>query len=435
MAYYVHVVMLKKNKLLIKWVESLVITIIFIIIGNTVHDPLSINSPFPWIWFAPVLIALRYGLWPSQISIILLLFNCLYKDLSIIYIIKFQLFVLGGFLLTLLCVAFQTTWFDKIRYSDKISTYLQKRIQTIAYGYQMLSLTYYRLEHSIISKPITLRSSLMELREMLARKSEEELGNIMNRFLNIIAEHCFCEVAAIFPAKNNKIIPQAIAAIGEVKPPKEDDHLIKDSIDNAEMSYVSADELMKGHMSDYLVAAPFFDEENEIYAFLIIQDMPFLGLNNENLETISLLLEYFNEGKTSKGASLIIKQYPNCPVDFANELQRLFNIQIDTKMDSAMIAYRFSEGPHQDDYLFRIKAEKRGIDSTWETRVDDKKYLVVLMPLTSRYGLESYRIRIEDMLANEFNIKLNGAEIKFKTSQLSSFKTPNELLQDLLENK
>ena len=135
-----------------RWIESLVISLLFIVISEMLHDPLSLKSPFPWIWFAPVLIALRYGLWPSQFSLLLLLFSYLNKDPTPLTTIPFQLFILGGFVLTMVCIMFQIGWSKRVNDSNKVSKYLQKRIQTIAYSYKIVSLAYHRIEQNYIIK-------------------------------------------------------------------------------------------------------------------------------------------------------------------------------------------------------------------------------------------------------------------------------------------
>ena len=411
------------------------ISSLFITVSLILQDPLSLKSPFPWIWFSPVLIALRYGLYTSQLSILLLLSSYLYSDQTPLFNIHFQLFILGGFLLTIVCVMFQNNWLRRIKDSNGISSYLQKRIQTIAYAYKVTLLAYQRLEQSYIVKPVTIRSSLGELREMQANNNNYLQKEIVERFLNIVALHCSLEIAGIFSVKYNQINSKPIVAIGKMKSPKKNDFLIQECIKISSITYVKANNMAKGRVSDFLIVAPFINQEDEIYALLIVEAMPFLSLNDENIETINLLLQYFLEGNTVKNAELMLKQYPDSSVLFANELQRLMNLQKNTKQDSAMVAFFFLPHPHQDDYLFRLKQEKRGLDSFWETTQGNNKILLLLMPITPRAGIESYRIRINNLLEREFQIVLNQNEIKFKTSQLSSFNNPIHLIQDLLTIK
>ena len=161
--------------------------------------------------------------------------------------------------------------------------------------------------------------------------------------------------------------------------------------------------------------------------------MPFLSLTDETVETINLLLQYFLEGNLVKHADIILKHYPDCSVTFANELQRLTHLQKHTQQDSAAIAFLCLPTPHQPDYLFRLEQENRGIDSSWEFTQGHNKILLIIMPMTSHAGVEGYRMRINQLLENEFGILLNGDKIRFKSCQLSSFNNPIFLLNDLLD--
>ncbi len=415
-----------------RWTESLVLSALFITISILLHDPLSLKSPFPWIWFAPVLIALRYGLWLSQLSILLLLSSYLVNNPTALLQMHFQLFILGGFVLTLICAAIQSAWSKNIRDYREVSNYLQTRIQTIAYAYKIISLAHHRLEQNYIVKPVTVRSSLSELREMIAKRESNIDEPILNRFLTILALHCSFETAAIFPVKNNQIIPQPITSLGKITTPTQHDFLIQECLKKTTMTYISAEAIPQGKSSNYLIAAPLTNQENIIYALLIVEAMPFLSLNQSSIETIHLFMSYFLEGNTVKNAQLILQRYPDCPVNFANELERLSHLQKKTAKDSVMVAYIILPHPHQNDYLFRLKQEKRGLDVLWEHTLGDKKILFLLMPILQHAGLESYKLRINALLKNEFEITLNESAIKFKSCLLSSFNNMLHLIQDLL---
>lgn len=425
----------RTRPLLIGWIESLIITALFILAGVLLNDPLSMNSPFPWVWFAPVLIALHYGLWRSITSFLLLIASYLYSDPSQIYSMEFQLFTLGGFLLTVVCIIYNSAMQNRMNENDAISRYLQKRMQNVAYSYSILLLAYKRLEQSYITRPVTIRSSLDELRELLASSDTVSTPSIMNRLLNILALNCSLEVAGIFPVRKNQMLHDAIATVGKMKVPNPEDYLLKECIDTATLCYVTAAEVIKGLLSNYLVAAPLIDQDGQIYALLVIEEMPFLSLNEENLEKINLILQYFSEGKTVKGADLILKQYPGCPVEFANELQRLMNLQKSTKNDSVAVSFQLAEGPHQEDCLFRLRQEVRGIESYWQLSAGKNIILMLLMPFTYREGVEGYKTRISDILSGEFNVSLNDGSIKLKSCQLSSFGDPAALIEDLMNFK
>lgn len=62
----------------------------------------------------------------------------------------------------------------------------------------------------------------------------------------------------------------------------------------------------------------------------------------------------------------------------------------------------------------------------------NKKFLIMAMPITHRVGVESFRLRIDDILGREFQTSLNEHQIKFKACQVSAFSNPSDLIKDLL---
>lgn len=422
-------------------VETIVITLLFVYTSFYLNDPFSFKSAFPWVWFAPVLVALRYGSWISLASVTLLsaIWYYLTYDTSVMNNVDpqsptyYQLFFLGGFSLTLCCAVLQESWAKKNRQVVAISDYLQQRIQSIHEAYRVLLLSYERLENQSIMKPMTLRTALENIRQLL-RDSEQDISDqraIFERFLNIVSRQCALEIAGIFLVKQGKIASKPLVSIGEIKSPKSNDYLIEECIDQGEMMYLSADRARAGEISDYVAVAPMLNAKYQLHALLLIQRMPFLSLNNDTLNTIQLLIRYFTAGYVEQGAQNIVKNYPACPVEFANELYRLIRIQKEVAQDSAVVAYAFLSDENQDNAVFRINQEKRGLDTLWNDTQGNVKYIFLLMPLTGHAGAESYRLRISALLEREFRVKLNHSFIQFHSYLLSAFSDVNAVMNAL----
>lgn len=421
------------------WIESTVLTIAFTLWGQYKGDPLTLESAFPWIWFAPVLVGLRYGLWLSQWSLLLILYVFFIVSTPDSFTISVQLFCLGGFLLTLLCALFQKYWSKKITQSAEISEYLQNRIQSIAYSHRVLLLSYERIEQTYISQPTTLRSSLMEMRELLARSTSEQEAALYARFLHLITLQCHLEKAAIFPMQGKKMDDVPWAEIGgKVKRPRLDDFLIQECLSRMAIAHVSIKASREAEapdhhrrVSDYLVVIPLFDPIKRLIAILVVESMPFIHLQDENINILQVLAQYFTSGYLVEKADDILKEFPSCPADFGNELQRLYSVYQHGLRDSAMLVFRCQPHAQQKDYFYRLQQEKRGIDSQWLYSLGDDVLLFLLMPMTGRAGVESYKMRINQLLQKDFNIALNEGVIQFNASQLADFSGPIPLLKYL----
>lgn len=90
----------------VMWLEVVVITLGVIAAGIFFeHDnPFQINGEFPWIWIAPVLIALRYGVPPGLVSSLILIAAWKLMDhLSETHESFPEQFFLGGLIMVMLC--------------------------------------------------------------------------------------------------------------------------------------------------------------------------------------------------------------------------------------------------------------------------------------------------------------------------------------------
>lgn len=421
---------------IVGWIESLVITVLFIVVSRLVHSSLSLDSNFPWIWFAPVLIALQYGIWPTMLSLALIGGDFYYQQPNLLSQQSVQLYLLGGFLLTLVCLLFQGRWFKRIKRSEALSQYLQQRIQEVGTDYQTVLFAYHQLEHSYIAKPVSVRTALSELRKHFTHaNSTSTQAEVFSRFLNVLVVQCSLEVAGIYAVHQGQVSVTPLASIGEIPRPNTQDYLIRECLQTNMMAHINPKEMTHGDYTQYVVAAPCLDQEGNVYAVLVVAEMPFLSLNDDNLQTMQVLIQYFMEGKITSTAKLILEKFPACTASFASELQRLSDLYVQAKQDSAVVMMKCIDRSHQEDYLFKIKLEARGIDTLWETAVEQNKILFILMPLTSRYGVESYKERLNKVLLKEFNIEFNSTSIRFKSRQISTCTNPIQLLEECLELK
>ncbi len=149
-----------------QWLETLVLTLLVPLLGCLLSkdDPFFVQSAFPWLWFGPLLVALRYGIAPALSSVSFL--AVLWFALSLAGLLKgaFPLhFMLGGALLSLIAGQFSSVWTTRLRRSDQLSRHASER-------FQQLSRAYFMVRHSMTglsrtwSAAVTLRQAMKELR-------------------------------------------------------------------------------------------------------------------------------------------------------------------------------------------------------------------------------------------------------------------------------
>ncbi|MDP2842079.1 MAG: hypothetical protein Q8O06_00380, partial [Acetobacterium sp.] len=128
-----------------KWLETLVITAALLLVGYFFNrnDPFFVHADFPWVWFAPLLIALRYGIAPGMFSVSIIFLLCLLMQRQGLLAGDFPTnFMLGGVLIALVCGQFSTMWNTRLRRSDSLSRHASERFEQLSRAYFMVRLSH-----------------------------------------------------------------------------------------------------------------------------------------------------------------------------------------------------------------------------------------------------------------------------------------------------
>ncbi|MBK6638981.1 MAG: DUF4118 domain-containing protein [Rhodocyclaceae bacterium] len=157
------------------------------------QDPLLIKAAFPWLWLAPVLVALRYGVMPGLISSTLLLGNWLLADTLGRVSVEFpQNFFFGGGLLVLVCGEFSDVWRDRISRMDETNIYITERLSRLTQRHLLLNLSHDRLEQEMLARPGSLRDALAKLRTAVIESTDgaalpgvDGLLQLLTQYVNI----------------------------------------------------------------------------------------------------------------------------------------------------------------------------------------------------------------------------------------------------------
>lgn len=421
------------RKTFISFFVALLLTILALFIGdNFLNSPLLQIGGFPWIWFLPFLLALTYGAYPALLSLILIFLTIFFTSHPFSFPIQMRPNLLAGFLLTIIAATFHRFFIKRLIYADNVNSYLENRVEDIGNAYNATLLSHQRLEQNFVTKPVTLRSGIEALRELMSTRHNEFDSDLANKLIHLIGYYCSFNVAAIYLFEKNTLNTKPIAYIGIEEDLAKQDPLIEKVLERKTISYVAVNTLNENLENKYLVVAPLLVKEKMI-GVLTVKEMPFLYLNEENLNTLNILLTYFFDATLLPKADSIIKTFNDCPSDFANELIRLKDLQSKTGVDSALFAIYFENSDRVNDYKFRIIQERRKLDSIWETTFNNKVILLTLMPLTQRAGAEGYRARIKSILHDSFNVNLEkDKEIRLDSWQLADHRDMIKLLNQVV---
>lgn len=370
--------------------ETLLLPALAIALGwlVTPADPLGTRAAFPWAWLAPVVLALRYGPLSGVGGALVLLAGWVALRMGQLQSFP-QVYFLGGLILVLLVGEFSSIWRARTRRAEISQVYLEQRLEHLVRQYYLLRLSHDRLEQELIGRPMSMRDALSALQD--ASGGEHGAATL----LRLLAQYCQIESASLHAADDDHVAAEPLAVMGQMPPLRAQDALVAQALETRKLCHISQ-AVANQQRSQYLVAAPLLDLGGAIYGVLLVDEMPFFSLQDENLQTINLLLGYYTDGLATHAlAAPILEAMPECPPDFAFEAQRLAHVSQTTQVGSVVVALEFLPRAVERGLPAQILRMKRELDETWLREGTGRQVLAVLMPLGSSATAEGYIARLE----------------------------------------
>lgn len=420
------------------WLEVAVITLgtLWAAAQTSPKDPLWLDSAFPWLWLAPTLIALRYGSMAAFSAAALFFVDWFLLQHNGLIPIDFPgQYFLGGLLLTLMAGEFADVWSARLKQVNEINDYLNQRLVSLTRNHYLLRFSHERLEQDLLTRPVTLRDSLLHLRHLTV-DAGEATGNLpaVQELMRILAQTCQLEVASLHQQIHGRITAAPSASLGEASALDVRDPLVIHALQYKELCHVQTSEL-DGVKSRYLVASPLINSEGQCVGLLVIERMPFLSLNAECLQFISVTLGYYADTISQAPAVRELQRHlPGCPMQFAGELLRLERVYRECRIDSTIVALIFDAGLHHKHLLEEAEQHQQQLEVTWVIQGPGPHILLTLMPLHSTGTIKGYLASIEQRFQAQFGApNQSKAKIRYRTARISE-QPAAELMTGLLES-
>ena len=399
------------------------------------NDPFMVELPFPWLWLAPTLLGLRYGTLAAFGSIGLIAGSWSLWDLLSQNITPFPAhFFMGGLILSLIAGEFADVWIVRLKRVREANTYLNERLESLTRRHYLLKLSHERLEQDMLTKPMTLRDSIMHIREIMVTGLQDPSAlPHANAVMHLLAQTCQLEVAALYPVNQGKVNKKADASIGTPQELDLDDALLTYALEKNELSHLQTESLQNAE-SHYLVVAPLIATNQQCLGVLVVERMPFLSLNQETLQFLGVLLGYYADNvKLIPLAMKILRDNPTCPIEFASELLRLERVQRESGLPSSITAFVISDSPHRQDIFAEMVRQRRQMDINWDIRLSDRDIIITMMPLHGDAAVTGYLLRSQKWLKEMFNApSFSDAKVTPYTALVNE-RPAADLLNKLLE--
>ena len=387
--------------------ETLLLTALAVALGawSNPADPLWINATFPWIWLAPVVLALRYGPIPGLGGAAALLAAWMLFHFSGWVTGDFpKIHFLGGLILVMLCGEFSSLWLARTRRAESVQRYLEQRLEYLTHQQYLLRLSHDRIEQELIARPMTLRDALGALQSPMAEVTADNKALPgAAELLRLLVQYCQIETASLHNIFRSGLPdPEPAATIGRTSPFDGSDALVRHALQTRTLSHVMSEPQDAAEPQKYLVAAPLVTFDDECLGLLVIEHMPFFALTEETLQALNLLLGYYVDAIVRKRATAsILARHPDCPEEFAFELLRASRLAKFSAVESRLVALEIPNRSDLAAFAQQTLRQKRGLDVAWLIERKNIQVLATLMPLCNSAGAEGYIARIDALMLQQ----------------------------------
>lgn len=364
--------------------------ILFILLASSIgfyfnkEDPLFLrNKYFLALHLLPIsVITLYYGfvagaLYLSIFSILLYLLYGKVEGLHLLYL----------FLFLLIFAEFHFYWNKIVQQNQERFEYVNDKLREIARSLYVLKLSHDKLESYHLSKPVSIRGFLEDVKKRLL--SGIPLEEVLKRTFDLVSNLYAIEKGGLFQVDGKKF--KKLASVGGMETLNTKDKLVVYSIENEETAYIP-NSAVKGE-SEYLCFIPIYIEGELKYA-IVIEKIPFMNLNRDNVLAINLLFYYiiFDYYELDAIRELYV-DFGDVDIETIKEIYRCALLKKRYDVDSSLVFFTFEDWDESLYYLFSDKI--RGLDHVAKY---GEKSLIVVLPLTDLSGAYQFLKRMENVL-------------------------------------
>jgi hypothetical protein len=323
---------------------------------------------------------------------------------------------------------FVDVWMKREAKQRIVNSYQRMRLEEFTRSYHLLKVSHDRMEHRLAAGTVSLREALMGLRRRLMLRAGEEAleKDGGERILRLFADYVSIRIAALYRVDGaHKVTYDPVATIGQAQigPNHEMVSLalqkgclvsVRDIIDRQEAMEDSP-----------LAVVPFIDVNDGIHGVMIIEDMLFLSLQEDNLRLLAVL-----GGQIGDMLSLASSR-SGTDADsarFVRETQRAIINRRQFDLPAMLVSILLPPGDQGKEIETLLLRQRRGLDCIWVRGNGTGKTLLLLMPLTGPMDYEGYRKRIAQILRERFGQSLEDLGLRITMHEIKAKENIETLL-------
>jgi len=339
-------------------------------------------------------------------------------------------------MMTMIFSEFHYYWTKKIRELKVEAEYKSAKLHELSKAFYTLKISHDQLEKNYVVKPMSIRNAIEGIiktaKELDSHDLDYKNSAFYEHFLALL-EKSFSVNSGFIVYKNKDHKDEVLSgtnssitysSICETYSKEEimSSYLVSRVIEFQKPIYISdsAGE-PTAHVkedSKFLVAIPFTNGKH-VQSVLVIDRMPFMAFNKENLISITILLEYLsitmNKNKTLENAYLIEHLQDD---DFKYEYNRLRYIYDSFGVDSALMAIKINNKLQAKKVHEKIIEMLRSLDVATLIENNKTSFIILLFPLNDDSSAIGFLNRLKHNLDYEQDKKFETMHFKIKELDL-----------------
>ena len=398
------------------YVETFVILGLFLLIGYIINpdDICFLHQSVPYLIILLAIITLFHGFESGFLAMGILAFAMWYFYAQFPYV---------DFLIHLLMVMifseFHHYWTKKIRELKIDNEYKETKLDELSKAFYSLKISHDQLEKNYVLKPMSIRNAIEEIltqnKTLHFDDTDEKNGHYYQNFLTLLEKSFHVDSGFIvyklrqheneFLAEKNSAVLYSSLSDSYEKNEIFGDYLFDKAVNYKQPIYIS-DELGEPNAkvnedSKFIAAIPSI-YNGKVIAVLVIEKMPFMAFNRENLTSIAILLEYMSISIFQRNL-LIESKKMSIITDkpFRYELIRLEYLYQKHKVDSTLMAIKFTNELQTVKIFEKIEKMLRSLDMLTVLKENNFYFIVLLFPINDKSAALGFINRLVSTIDNE----------------------------------
>lgn len=421
----------------ISWLEVLIVTAAIpgIAYSFDPSDPFLLETTFPWVILAPILLGSRYGFAHGFGSALVLVVAIGASwNMGLLHTTSFPVELCIGLLITgVITGQFGQHYLQRHERLDARCNYLQTRFDEFSRIYQLIKASHVRLEQQVRGSTVSLRTSLLAIREQLSTFQYQDgvtFGGIGERVLQIFHEYGDVQMAALFRViPPFGVDPSPVSQLGRPPPLVVSNPLLRETLKTRKTVAIKTQDYSAA-VDGILAVVPLVDVHDQVWGVVVITEMPLVNFRQSTLDLLTIVGGYIGDAiRNCSGGSWRSKAVADT---FRNQLERcLCNVRRH-QLPAGLVTLD-TGNPHLFSSLVKlIHTQSRGLDSVWVQRNTTNSGVVcALLPLADKDGVATYVKRLESLMEQLLGQGLEEAGVGVSMMTLKPEHSASELLEEI----